>query len=396
MSDNDEKQPQRDPETASPYRSEPASEKMPDFGADQRDDAAANAPLPATRNTRQRAEDDIFGGLPQTEQSAEGDQAPTWQPAPQPAADDETRFAAAKPAVLGDEPHDEEVSSAVPDTAETRASRHLADEDLREESDVDLDAEASPLTARRERREAEQDDDLESTQVRRSSLFSPTSETPTAQVTTPMADGSAVGGDALLNDTPATAHLPVNEPSYHDDDDLFAGEELEAPRSRVWAHVSSIFGILLLTPIAWYLIADAGARFTLPANAPWQSGQISIPAILELLAGLIVVVLMAILVRSSSVGAWITGVVVTAAGVMFVVTPELTQRLIDQPLAELSDLHTMGANIAHHFVADGSTGRLVAIGIALMLAGYISHSARRAGRREERLQAAYERRGKSR
>lgn len=410
MSDNDENLDQQTPETPSPYRSEPAGEKMPDFGADSSANAA-NAPFPATRDTRERAEDDIFGGLPTQQSPAANSDGPRWQPAPaSPSSGDED----AKPAAANEElptvpvltpevPSDGQASEV---NAEERGDEDnpFASSSPREDeepnpfapsaSSRDEEAEASPLTARRERRAAEED--LESTQVRRSSLFAPTSEDPDTVAGGALLGGeSVVAGDALMDDSPATAQLPANDARYPEDD-LFAGEELEAPRSRAWAHVASIFGLLLLTPIAWYLVADAGARFTLPQNAPWTTGQISIPAILELVAGLIVVVLIAILVRSSSVGAWIAGIVLIAAGALFVVTPELTQRLVDQPLDQLSELHTMGANIAHHFLADGSTGRLLAYGLALVLTGYISHSARRAGRREERLQAAYERRGQGR
>lgn len=395
MSDNDENREERTPETPSPYRSEPAGEKMPDFSADG-PAVAANAPIPATRDTRERAEDDIFGGLPAENDTAAPADAPRWQPAPaesgesssQPKAAEQDEAVPTVPVLTPELPSEE--SEATAPTPQREADAAPASEATRAD---DEEAEASPLTARRERRAAEED--LESTQVRRSSLFAPTSETDESVAGGALLGGSSVvAGDAVMNDSPATAQLPTHE-SYGDDD-LFAGEELEAPRSRAWAHVASIFGLLLLTPIAWYLIADAGARFTLPEQAPWTTGHISVPAILELVAGLIIVVLIAILVRSSSVGAWITGVILIAAGVMFVVTPELTHRLIDQPLEQLAELHTMGANVAHHFVADGSTGRLLAYGVALLLAGYISHSARRAGRREERLQAAYERRGQGR
>lgn len=395
MSDNDENREEQTPETPSPYRSEPADEKMPDFTDDTRN-APANAPIPATRDTRQRAEDDIFGGLPTDTRAAETSDAPRWHPAPatdatvdEEATDAENERGSAP--ILTPELPDDEV--------ERKETKARADDKSvpfgASSSRDDKEADASPLTTRRERRTVE-NDDLESTQVRRSSLFSPTSDTQeTVAGGARLGGESVVAGDALINDAPATVHQPAEEDDYADDD-LFAGEELEAPRSRAWAHVASIFGLLLLTPIAWYLITDAGARFTLPHQAPWTTGHISVPALLELLAGLIVVVLIAILVRSSSVGAWIAGIILAAAGVMFVVTPELTQRLIDQPLDQLANIHTMGANIAHHFVADGSTGRLLTAGVALLLAGYISHSARRAGRREERLQAAYERRGQSR
>lgn len=241
------------------------------------------------------------------------------------------------------------------------------------------------------------DDDIESTMVRRTSLWNSESgdDAPASYAPGAAAAGAGAAGTAdpaTTTSEPRTQTYEPHDPASRYEDDILAGEELEAPRSRVGAHIASIFLVLLLTPIAWYLIADAGARFTLASNAPWDTGTINLAAIGEMVGGLLLVVLIAILVKASSVGAWITGALLAIVGAAYVVAPGMLKEYSTGPLDKISDLHQIGANAAHHFLADVSTGRMLAYGVALLLAGYISHAARRAGRRGERLQAAFERR----
>src|SRR5699024_2437210 len=59
------------------------------------------------------------------------------------------------------------------------------------------------------------------------------------------------------------------------------------PPSRGGTHALTVLVTLLLTPVAWYLLADAGARLTLPSGNPWESGNLNVAALLELGAGLL-------------------------------------------------------------------------------------------------------------
>lgn len=245
------------------------------------------------------------------------------------------------------------------------------------------------------------EDDIDNTMVRRTSLWKnePTeAEVADSDATATFPTGAAAAGSAAAAGAAATTReRPLDRSGYDParayEDDILAGEELEAPRSRAGAHIASALLVLLLTPLAWYLITDAGARFTLAENAPWTSGRVNLAAIAEFLGGILIAVVIAFLIKASSLGAWITGTLLTIAGFAFIVAPRLVQDYSEGTLNQLSELHQIGANASHHLIADGSTGRLAAYGIALLLAGFISHAARAAGRRNERLRAAFERRG---
>lgn len=151
--------------------------------------------------------------------------------------------------------------------------------------------------------------------------------------------------------------------------------------------------MILLIPVAWYLIADAGARMVLPENAQWTTGTMTIAVMVELLAGIIVMIAALLFARASSVGAFVTGGLITVVGGVFVVVPGIARDLLTPAQEWLRSLHAgLGGNIAHHLEADGSTGRLLIIGVALLMVGVISHSARRRGRDEQRIRAAVERR----
>lgn len=154
--------------------------------------------------------------------------------------------------------------------------------------------------------------------------------------------------------------------------------------SRAGAHVWGLLITLLLTPVAWYLLADAGARLTLPGGNPWDTTNLNIAALLELAGGLLVLVVVLLAARWSSVGAIVTGSLLLVVGVPFVAVPGWTQNLLESVTDWLAGLGDFGDNIAYHLVATGSTGRFVVYGVALIFIGVVSHGARRQGRREIR------------
>ncbi|HZK04624.1 MAG TPA: hypothetical protein VFC82_02115 [Actinomycetaceae bacterium] len=177
------------------------------------------------------------------------------------------------------------------------------------------------------------------------------------------------------------------------DDTLFDGAEYDRVPSRVGAHIWGIVAMLLLIPIAWYLLSDAGARMTLPANAPWETGTMNIAALAELLAGLVVLVVALLFARASSVGAFVVGSILALGGAVFVAVPGFAREFIAPAQDWLRQFHAgLGGNIAHHIEADGSTGRILIFGVILLMIGVVSHGARRRGRDEQRIRAAVERR----
>nr|NLD40131.1 AbrB family transcriptional regulator [Actinomycetales bacterium] len=226
-------------------------------------------------------------------------------------------------------------------------------------------------------------DPLSDTAVRRTSLIRPErSELPSNE---PTALREATQADPRI-DNYGTMVAP-------EDDALFEGARYDKVPSRVGAHIWGIVAMVLLIPVAWYLIADAGARMVLPENAQWATGTMNIAALAELVAGLVVLGAALLFARASSVGAFVAGGLLTLVGAVFVTVPGIARDLIEPAQEWLRGLHEgLGGNIAHHLEADGSTGRILTLGVILLLVGVISHSARRRGRDEQRIRAAVERR----
>lgn len=175
------------------------------------------------------------------------------------------------------------------------------------------------------------------------------------------------------------------------DDELFsAAPQVTEMPSRTGAHWISFLGFLLLTPVAWFLAADAGARMTLADSAPMYTGIASFQALGELAGAVLVCVILFALARRSSLGAWIMGVLTLAAGLPWVLAPGVTASSLLGALTSLSQTGPVGANLMHHLQASGYSGRFVVLGALLMGAAYVSHSARRAGRAEEALRTSLE------
>lgn len=157
--------------------------------------------------------------------------------------------------------------------------------------------------------------------------------------------------------------------------------------SRAAAHVWSLLLSIVLVPLGWYLLADAGARMTLATDNPMSTGVLNPAALLELLGGLLVVWLVVLLARHSSLGAHVVGIAVTVVGIPWVVAPGVTARAVLPALDWLDQWNSFGANLAHHLQASGYSGRLLLLGVVLLLIGWTSHRVRRSGREEEALRA---------
>lgn len=220
--------------------------------------------------------------------------------------------------------------------------------------------------------------ELSDTGVRRTRIMQPLPESnePRRLMTEPEADPRAE------RYSPA----PLPEP------DLVTGSEYDRVPSRAGAHWWAILATLLLSPVAWYLLADAGARMTLPAGSQWETGSVNLAAVAELVGGLVVLGVILWAARASSLGAFILGGLLVLVGGAFVVMPRQVQNLLEPYLENLLNYNDMGANIAHHLEADGSTGRILIAGFVLVMIGFISHGARRRGRAEQRIREIVERR----
>ena len=175
------------------------------------------------------------------------------------------------------------------------------------------------------------------------------------------------------------------------DDELFsAAPQVTEMPSRTGAHWLSLLLFLILTPVGWYLAADAGARMTLADAAPMYTGVASMLALGELLGSLIIAAILFMVARRSSLGAWLTGLGTLIVGLPWVMAPGITATSALAALTTLTNTGSLGANLSHHLQASGYSGRFVLLGVALLGLAYVSHSARRTGRDEEALRTLIE------
>lgn len=224
-----------------------------------------------------------------------------------------------------------------------------------------------------------QEDELESTTVRRRAFVAPQEESPITEAAWKPREDAAER--SVPQDTPESL-----------DDVLFEGASIvpEMP-SRTGAHLFSfVLGILAL-PITWYLVADAGARMTLPEGNPAATGVINWLAITELAIAFVAIIALFEAFKRSSLGAWIAGLCFLAAGIPWVFAPAFTSAHTVSLLHFLQNAGSFGSNLAHHLQASGYSGRLLILGIVLMGVASLSHSARRRGRAEEAMREQVER-----
>lgn len=153
----------------------------------------------------------------------------------------------------------------------------------------------------------------------------------------------------------------------------------EAPKGRWGAHIGMFFLTLLLLPVGWYLISDAGARLALVANNPWETNTLNIWAILELVGGFAVFSLALLLTASSTFGLQFFGLVLTAFGLTAIISPSLGKHIVGALDQLIGDYNALTGNVVHHLNLDLASGRIAFYGALLLLAGLGMHIARKKG-----------------
>lgn len=157
---------------------------------------------------------------------------------------------------------------------------------------------------------------------------------------------------------------------------------------RAGARWLSAIGTLVLAPVAWYLLTDSAVRMVFAADSPWSSGQVNLAALSEMLGGLVVLLLIALLALRSSLGLLLTGIVLTLLGLPFLLAPGQTSDFLTSSLSDpLSGFGTFGQNVYFHVTATGSTGILVIVGVSMVLSSFVTFRLRRIGRAEESLRS---------
>lgn len=167
-----------------------------------------------------------------------------------------------------------------------------------------------------------------------------------------------------------------------DDDVLLAGSTVVGkPASRAAAHWGGTLLALVLFPIAWFLMHTAANALTGALADGWPK-VFSTAGIIELgMAIVLLIVVMATATRSS-LGTFVTGITTLLIGLPFVVVPSITKQYLGDFLANMALQSRFGRILSEAILLDGVSGRLVIIGLFLIILGVVSHSTRRAGRRE--------------
>ncbi|WP_216395461.1 hypothetical protein [Arcanobacterium phocae] len=153
----------------------------------------------------------------------------------------------------------------------------------------------------------------------------------------------------------------------------------DEPKGRGWLHVGGFFLTILLLPVAWYFISDAGARLYLVDNNPWETKSFALFPFVELIGGLAVITLIWLTARATSLGAQFWGAVITLCGLAALITPSSAQRAITWLDNQIGSYNAFTGNVIHHIELDFGTGRVAILGFMLFMTGIVAHAARRRG-----------------
>ncbi|MEZ7897467.1 MAG: hypothetical protein QMB98_01470 [Flaviflexus sp.] len=192
----------------------------------------------------------------------------------------------------------------------------------------------------------------------------------------------SAGSSPTSASSPTTVSTPASAPYARPAGTDFQYEEPipEEPKGRGWSHVGVFFGTLLLAPLAWYLVADAGVRFTEIDGASWTTGSTDWLVVLELLGALLCFGVLWFLASYSSVGPIVFGVILLAAGAFAVFAPAFTQDLLaSNAMQSFAGFNDFTGNVGYHLTNSLATGRLAVYGFLLLMTGVVSHQARRHG-----------------
>lgn len=260
-------------------------------------------------------------------------------------------------------------ATSLPDTT-SEESVTPSQQDLHEEAHSDEDSSDQTLVS-------------EEVSARRRALVTPTESLPQQE------DSSSAWRPRSGEDTPPAVPLPRRRsmtPSRLDDSLLEGTSVVAAVASRTGAHWASLL-LLLFVPAAWYLAADAGARMALNPTGPAATGLLSSVALLELAGVVVIGLFIVLLTLRSSLGAWLTGLLVCLLGLPWILVPGLLREHAASVFDSVANSHVLGANLVHHVQLSGYSGRLFLGGLTVLALGIISHYVRRRGRKEEAVRA---------
>ncbi|MDE1536691.1 MULTISPECIES: hypothetical protein [Actinotignum] len=158
----------------------------------------------------------------------------------------------------------------------------------------------------------------------------------------------------------------------------------DAPKGRVWTHIWVAAVTLLLLPLTWYLISDAVARLHLARPIALETAPVNVAALIEMVGGIALLVVIALLAQLSSLGALLWGSILAVAGLAGLVLPGYALRGVHWLDSLIGGFKPITDNIVHHFAYDLAFGGFMLLGAVLVAIGVAAHWARSRGSRRAR------------
>ncbi|ARD42438.1 US12 family protein [Actinomyces gaoshouyii] len=176
---------------------------------------------------------------------------------------------------------------------------------------------------------------------------------------------------------------PVDEETGVDDDVLLDGSTVVGkPASRFGAHWAGILIAVVLLPLSWFFGHTARHSFgTTAARNP--EGTMSVNGVIVIALSALCLGIGLWMARRSSLGTILMGALTALAGIPGLISPAATHRVLEQALGAAADRTSLGKDLLEFLWLDLSRGTFLLVGIVVLMVGIVSHSARRAGRREQ-------------
>lgn len=151
--------------------------------------------------------------------------------------------------------------------------------------------------------------------------------------------------------------------------------------SRAVAHWWSIFLGLLFLPISWYLVNDGVERIS---DQTYSTMNFSTAGI-EVVCASVLFAIFLIVTQFSSVGTFIMGVFTVLISIPFLFFPKISFTFIDPILNRSEKIGGIIHSILLYFTDNMADGILFFFGIILIFIGFVAHTSRRLGRREQQI-----------
>ncbi|QPK94108.1 hypothetical protein HCQ94_05990 [Actinomyces sp. zg-332] len=151
--------------------------------------------------------------------------------------------------------------------------------------------------------------------------------------------------------------------------------------SRAAAHWWSLFLAILLLPISWFFLNHGMARLTM---TEYTTASVTLGT-LEVLGATVALLIFLFSSQFSSLGAFVMGTITTVIAIPFIFFPSETDKYFAPIHERAVNMHGITEKIFNYFSENAYTGALFYFGLMLIFVGFIAHTARRQGRREQQI-----------